>query len=603
MERPTTLLEVLVSEILIQHSLPADDDVRVIVRRFESEGIGFITLALPALGAAFEAALEEGRFQSTDCVGFAHHRRGTLPKFLKGLFQRIFHLDGQLRTDADPEAIWGIRQICNFVKKPKISCSPRREAKAVAKYVAVEKELSSFEFGHLYGDRTWTQLTSLLWDKMFSGIHSEDIVCKHGPGSTADGVSANSRFKIRSWPERSQTCFPMDLHVIPHWGDHAALMDVDLLSVEEEHPVKVVFVPKTLKTPRVIAMEPHCMQYMQQGLLRLVLKRISSDLVVSESVRFNDQSVNRDLARQSSITRDRATLDLSDASDRVHNDLVRAMLRNTELLPFLDACRSRRALLPGEDVPRNLNKFASMGSAMCFPIEAMVFYTVVLYAHHIYHQRRPSRESIAHYSSRIDVYGDDIIVPRYIAGTVIEQLEAFGLRVNRNKTFRQSHFRESCGGDFYKGVDVKPTYLRVLLPGLGGHLDPKTLVSLVKTADQLYQAGLWTTCQWLREFIQKTWRVSIPRCPYQGPGLKFLSFGFTTKLTWRSTLHAFGQVRMHLLATKQDDAVPEDALTMRYFLGDSSEAPLDYDRSVKRGVLKTKRRWTPALIGRAEIGA
>jgi hypothetical protein len=60
------------------------------------------------------------------------------------------------------------------------------------------------------------------------------------------------------------------------------------------------------------------------------------------------------------------------------------------------------------------------------------------------------------------VYGDDVIVPTAYAADAIEQLESFGLKVNRDKSCTNGFFRESCGMDAYKGVDVTPLKLKTV---------------------------------------------------------------------------------------------------------------------------------------------
>jgi len=60
------------------------------------------------------------------------------------------------------------------------------------------------------------------------------------------------------------------------------------------------------------------------------------------------------------------------------------------------------------------------------------------------------------------VYGDDVIVPTAYAGSAIDLLESFGLKVNRDKSCTQGFFRESCGVDAFKGVDVTPVRLRTV---------------------------------------------------------------------------------------------------------------------------------------------
>jgi hypothetical protein len=69
---------------------------------------------------------------------------------------------------------------------------------------------------------------------------------------------------------------------------------------------------------------------------------------------------------------------------------------------------------------------------------------------------------VFNWDNPVYVYGDDIIVRSDFADTAIQVLESVGLRVNTNKSFVHSLFRESCGGEYYNGWDVTPVRLRTL---------------------------------------------------------------------------------------------------------------------------------------------
>jgi hypothetical protein len=58
------------------------------------------------------------------------------------------------------------------------------------------------------------------------------------------------------------------------------------------------------------------------------------------------------------------------------------------------------------------------------------------------------------------VYGDDIVVPSFLAEDATQVLEAIGFRVNQNKSFASGPFRESCGEEFIYGCRVTPIRLR-----------------------------------------------------------------------------------------------------------------------------------------------
>jgi len=376
----------------------------------------------------------------------------------------------------------------------------------------------------------------------------------------------------------------------------------------EEIPVRVIAVPKTKKSPRIIAIEPSHVQYMQQGVKDFLYARLEKYFLTRNSVRFTDQSVNRANAKQSSVDRSLCTLDLSDASDRVHNLLVRNIFGTSRIWPYLQSCRSTHALLPNSKTPVELQKFASMGSALCFPVEAMVFYTVVQCALHYYYRETPTVRTLMRYSKLIDVYGDDILVPTEARATVTSFLEAYGLKVNTSKSFSEGNFRESCGGDYYRGQDVTPVYMRVRIPNRRDHFDPTVAASLVSTSNQLYKLGYWKTCRLLRQWIEDWIGRTLPLSPFTGPGLYFQSYRTSSHLKWSATYQGFVQKRICLVPVKVRDVVPDNSARLIAGLGNirGSIAPgvepgvaFDFDRSVKRGVFKTKLRWVPALIGQA----
>jgi hypothetical protein len=94
-----------------------------------------------------------------------------------------------------------------------------------------------------------------------------------------------------------------------------------------------------------------------------------------------------------------------------------------------------------------LKKFAPMGSALCFPIETLIFAAICQYV---------TREHGV--TEDYSVFGDDIIVPTQCVDDVLYVLEVLGFRANRSKSFSDSNcwFRESCGGEYCDGYDVTP---------------------------------------------------------------------------------------------------------------------------------------------------
>lgn len=214
---------------------------------------------------------------------------------------------------------------------------------------------------------------------------------------------------------------------------------------------RIVFVPKSMKTKRVISAEPTTLMYFQKAVDACVRKYMGGHHYLKSRIDLCDQDVQQEMALSASSTKDWATVDLSAASDSISVELVKEVFRDTALFPFLVALRSRSALLPsGRRV--ELKKFAPMGSALCFPVQTLIFACIVeCTARYVRKDRdRPS-------GAAFRVYGDDIIVPEALLGDLMINLRWCGFRINREKTYGGNHeFRESCGCDAYDGGDVSP---------------------------------------------------------------------------------------------------------------------------------------------------
>jgi len=188
-------------------------------------------------------------------------------------------------------------------------------------------------------------------------------------------------------------------------------------------------------------MEPHERMFIQQGLMSKIYDHIECDSMAKGYINFTRQSINQNLAYLGSLDQRYATLDLKDASDLVSWELISRIVR-PEWLAALSATRSDKASLPnGQTV--ELKKFAPMGSALCFPIEAILFFCIARLV-----------------TDKVWVYGDDIIVGNAYALPVIEKLHHYGLKVNLDKSLFTGFFRESCGSDYYKGDFITPVRYR-----------------------------------------------------------------------------------------------------------------------------------------------
>jgi len=207
-------------------------------------------------------------------------------------------------------------------------------------------------------------------------------------------------------------------------------------------------VPKTALTDRSIAAEPSINVFYQLGLGTELKRRLKYrghwDLKKA-------QTLHRQVAESSSVSREFATLDLSNASDTVCKTLVKILLPHA-WFEVLDSLRSKKTLIDGKWVV--LEKFSSMGNGFTFELETIIFAALsAVVTRKCGHGGWLGRD--------VFVFGDDIIVKSDVARPLKLVLEFFGFSLNDDKSFYGDEgFRESCGGDFFAGLPVRPYFLK-----------------------------------------------------------------------------------------------------------------------------------------------
>lgn len=253
--------------------------------------------------------------------------------------------------------------------------------------------------------------------------------------------------------------------------DHQVVADSLLRRFEYIGYNNIDFVAKTAKTHRAIAVEPTLNGFLQKGVdtyLKRKLKR--------HGINLTSQEFNKFLARLGSEQEVRGfedpivTLDLSAASDTVAIAIVK------ELFPpawfdFLNALRSPSYKLNGQ--VKRYEKFCSMGNGFCFPVETLIFSALAVACDAgRYENGAPAP---------FHVFGDDIILRRRAALRLVPLLELCGFQLNADKSFIWGPFRESCGADWFAGVNVRPYTLDFL---------PVTHRDAFKVSNGLLRAGI-----------------------------------------------------------------------------------------------------------------
>lgn len=267
---------------------------------------------------------------------------------------------------------------------------------------------------------------------------------RFGPGATY-----GDKGKLTTVPDKMSsrpTLTASALGVLFPWSSTAwaSACAVDGRTPEFVRGNRFTTVPKDSLKYRGIAIEPSLNLFYQLGLgrkIRARLLRAGIDLQ-------NGQDIHRRVACEASIRGHMSTLDLSNASDTVCRNLVKLLLP-TKWFEGLDSLRSPTTEVDGKRVV--LEKFSSMGNGFTFELETLIFSGLCAAA-------LESSGLHVDLGENLLVYGDDIIVPSECSSIVISALQFFGMTPNKRKSFVNGPFRESCGGDFFLGRDVRPFF-------------------------------------------------------------------------------------------------------------------------------------------------
>jgi hypothetical protein len=576
-------------------------DINTIHERIKHEGLSFLTITLPTFGKDFQYCLDQGFVVPKAFLSF--RKTGScLPSFLRGFTEQVFdNNSGVLLDNPDIDAIIAIRQLTLIFGKMLLPCTPERERKAMSEYVQCDMEVGDVEATLPDSDvHEFGRVAQLLFGDLFSvldrKVYDGSIVPKHGPGAVAERLTSNGKYRSKYWTARLEEVFHVGDFLYPnsrHIGDCYEDDGIDFHEPGAELPSRVISVPKTQKTPRIIAIEPSSVQYVQQGILEVLMQKIHSSFL-NEFIGTKSQEPNQLLAQKGSDSRDLATLDLSEASDRVSAKLVSELMRNHPLSKrAVFACRSERASVPGfGDIP--LSKFASMGSALCFPFEAMVFLTIIFLGIEKEQGHQFTKKSeFLDFLGEVRVYGDDLIVPVRYVHTVVDLLEHFGARVGRSKSFWNGSFRESCGKEYYAGHDVSIVKVRRVFPSRRQQV--AEVVSLVELRNQLYFAGNWATVQWLDGKITKV-LSHFPVVEPTSPALGRHSFlGYVSEKE-DEYLHR-PLVKAHVVSSVSPrDPLEGSGALLKFFLKRGVEPTFDKEHLERAGRPRTayiKTRWVP----------
>ncbi len=274
-----------------------------------------------------------------------------------------------------------------------------------------------------------------------------NTLSRFGPGSTYSdpGIRATVPDKMNSTPSLTREV----LWHLPQWLETSwgracvsASRSPDFVKGN-----RFAVVPKDATKGRGIAAEPSINGFFQLGLGTQLRRRLRSSTGIDLD---HAQDIHVQVAREASITGHLATLDLKNASGSLCRNLVRLSVPSG-WASELEDLRSPFMLVEGRWI--KLEQFSSMGNGYTFELETIIFMALC-------HEALLAVGITPVLGLDLYTFGDDIIVPTGGVRAVTAVLEFCGFKLNEKKSFSEGPFRESCGGDYYDGLAVRPYHVK-----------------------------------------------------------------------------------------------------------------------------------------------
>jgi len=611
----------------------SERDLSRIFSLVETRGERSIFIDFPACAKSLDYALSRGQLNTEDFAILGKTRDG-IPEFMHSTFRKVFDNDGRLwREGPDVGAVQALRQVLLLYKKVQIPCSEEKIRHECKAFFSLDRTLrlgtdawfglGSFDPGinladasmydkrtpELFGDvpvfpTSLVRLAQRVCDQVargFRDINVDAIIGNHGPGAVADSTSGVDKYVFPTWSPQLERVFPRDLHSSANTRvfDYAGAYDGEPSGMLRMLPAKLIPVAKTQEKPRLIASEPTANQFIQGGLRKFIRGRIESGML-QRCIAISDQSLSRDLAVRASLDSSIATVDLSNASDRLSMWTVERVFRQAPcLLEALAASRSQ-FIVDKKYTKQHaqLRKYAPQGNATVFPIQSIVYCCLALAASV---WSRPGLKigrdsdlwsSINKMTHVVRVYGDDIVLPSRALPALSSLLELCQLKVNGGKSHYSGSFAESCGMDAFMGTDVTPVYMA----SVDDEVKPGNVQSAIDVSNDCYKIGLLHLGNRVMEGVPEhiISLLAVSRQP--GPSTLLFTYSPGIKAERRRTnrsLHREEYMTFETQFTSKRVKRDRWESLFQYFTENPSQETNWSSGYDSRGRTKLVRRWVP----------
>lgn len=261
---------------------------------------------------------------------------------------------------------------------------------------------------------------------------------------------------VNKWPSywgRTRTVYDEDR---ARWRSECGK---DVLTFEVK-TVKPRAVPKNYKTARIIAPETVYRQMMAQAMARVLDRYMLYYHGAGHNLDIHDQQRQCRLAYVGSQNGLISTFDLSKASDSITLPLLYDLF-GADVVDAIEQVLPTHFVKSDNSVQLLQSKLM-MGNGITFLFLTMTTWAIacagVKYASLF--EDESERMTDDQIMRSVSVYGDDVIGLTKYAESIVDAFEICGFQINAEKSYwSMDHlYRESCGSEWYNGVDVSTVY-------------------------------------------------------------------------------------------------------------------------------------------------
>jgi len=483
--------------LILNLPLKIDSDIAYLRKRVDNEGFSFVKVTLPQMGRALDKGLISGTFVPE--IGHRVMIGTRIPLMCHGVYSMIFNEQGTLRPDPCVVSIQWLRQFLSFDAKLEQSFSSSDYEIFASRFESQQQTLRRVKVSdyHPIVNDAKSIITSIFSRE---SLDTMSLMPSHGPGAVAEKKSLDCKYIFDTWPKKAERLFPYLQYGCIDIRYAIGMKPVPLLRICE---TRACLVPKDYRGPRLISIEPAAMQYLQQAMMRRLTQVIHYRM--NSTVRLDDQNHNRRSAAKA-CDNQMSTVDLTSASDTLSAVLIWHLFSQVpDWRRALLSLRSDFVGFPTKSV--RLVAMSPMGSAICFPLQTIVFASLAIAV-----TQKVYMCGYQTASRLVRCYGDDIIIPLPCTDLLISVLRSIGCEPNAHKTCYRTPFRESCGGEWFSDVDVSIVRNKHYDYHKSDLTQHPVLLSLQR---KFFLSGWYNTARWLLTQAKLIYPVSVirPRLP------------------------------------------------------------------------------------------